>query len=528
MASRPGPDELRVLIATLFPRDAELTAECLDREGIACVPCADDDELFDELECGAGVVVIARERLSPEMLARFRPYLERRPAWSDLPLIVLVPDSKRSGMDATSEIALDLLDPMANVTVIERPAHQRGVVSAVRAALRARRRQYESRALLLRLAETDRRKDAFIAMLGHELRNPLAAIQGASSLLESVPEKSARLTRVSDVIGRQIGNLQRLVDDLLDVARIQAGKITLKRQRIGVLPAVEQVFGLLEPLARAHAHTVELVAPEEEVLVDADPVRLEQMVGNLLHNAIKYTPDGGRIEVRVGCEVGRVRIAVRDTGRGLAPESVHQIFEHFTQVDSSIDRSMGGLGLGLPLVRGLASLHGGAVRAASEGLGKGSEFTITLPLAPAGAVASTGVDTTTSELVTLQRGLRVLLVDDILDVLDVLRLGLEARGCQVDTAHNGAYAVERARGGGYDIAFMDIGLPVMDGLTAARAIRSDTRSARLPLVAMSGYGREEDKHRSAAAGFDRHLVKPVDAAQLLRTAAEILGASARP
>ena len=509
------PEELRVLVATAFARDAELTCECLSRAGIPSAVCPTDDVFFTELDRGAGAVVVAQERLVPAMLGRLRPQLDRQPAWSDLPLVVLVDEAE--GFEGV----LEALDPLGNITMIERPTRQSTLVSAVRTALRARERQYEARTLLARLSENDKRKDAFIAMLGHELRNPLAAIHGAATLLEGVPDKSERLRRVTDVLGRQIGHLQRLVDDLLDVARITAGKIVLKRQRIDARQAARQVMTMLDHLARSRGHRVELVVPDVEVPIDADPVRVEQMIGNLIHNAIKYTPDGGHIRVLVDVEGGDAAIRVIDDGHGLAPEAIERIFDHFTQVDSSLDRTSDGLGLGLPLVRGLASMHGGTVSAKSPGLGLGSEFVITLPLASAPQAPPSDHEAAAGAAATAVRGLRLLLVDDYLDVLDVLRLALETRGCIVETATNGPDAIKRAKTGEYDVAFIDIGLPIMDGFEVARTIRADARLAKLPLVAMSGYGQEEDRRRSAAAGFDRHLVKPVDAAKLVEIATEL-------
>jgi signal transduction histidine kinase/CheY-like chemotaxis protein len=514
MSSAPH-DELRVLVGAAFARDAELAAESLTSAGMSAVVCATDDAFFDALAFGAGAAVVAEERLDASMLARLRPYLDSQPAWSDLPLVVLT--AKMDGFEAL----LERLTPLGNVTALERPVRRAALVGAVRVALRARQRQYEARALLARLADTDRRKDAFIAMLGHELRNPLAAINGAAMLLDAVPDKGERLRRISDVLGRQVGHLQRLLDDLLDVARLTAGKIVLKRQRVDARQSARQVVTMLDHLARERGHRVTLEVADHELVVDADPVRLEQMIANLLHNAIKYTPDGGAIHVAVEQEDAHVRVRVVDNGRGLEPDSLERIFEHFTQVESTLDRAMGGLGLGLPLVRGLANMHGGTVDARSAGLGKGSEFTITLPLADGAEVAAAeGERASTRGLVA--RGLRVLLVDDFYDILDLLRLGLEERGCLVDTASDGRAAVERARTGTYDVAFVDIGLPGMDGLDVARTIRADAAIARLPLVAMSGYGGAEDQRRSAAAGFDRHLVKPVDADKLLSAARELI------
>lgn len=499
--------ELRVVLGTIFARDAELTRACLADAGISCDSAATDDALMALLDEGAGVVVVAAERLTRGLVPRLQAHLAAQPAWSDLPLIVLVSATHRV------DLTLETLHALGNVTTVERPLRRRALESVVRSALRARERQYEARALLEQLSDADKRKDAFIAILGHELRNPLAAIHAAAGLLEMVPQKDARLTRIGDVVGRQVSNLQRLVDDLLDVARVTAGKIVLERQRLDVRTIVRQMATMLEDQAREHRHRVDIVVPPEEVIVDADPVRLEQMLGNLLHNAIKYTPDGGHIRIVVEPAAESVKIRVIDNGRGLPRESLQRVFEPFAQVESSLHRSAGGLGLGLPLVRGLATLHGGTVEAHSEGLGTGSEFAVSLPLAEK---VEQRVDVRRRvQPAGPHEGLRVLLVDDFVDTLDVLRIGLEQLGCEVHTATDGRAAIERATGAPYDVAFLDIGLPEVDGFEVARALRAAPRTKELPLIAMSGYGREEDKRRSLEAGFDAHLVKPVDQRRLL-------------
>jgi signal transduction histidine kinase/ActR/RegA family two-component response regulator len=504
--------ERRVLVCTVFPRDAALTAECLRAAGMSPLSCPTDDALFSALDEGAGAILLAEERLGPQLVGRLRSCLDGQPPWSDLPIIVFV------SADPAFERSLEALEPLGNVTTIERPTRCRAVVSVVRSALRARERQYETRALLDRLSEADRRKDAFIAMLGHELRNPLAAIQGASVLLERMPKKGDRLRRISDVLVRQVKNLQRLVDDSLDLARVTAGKVVLKKERIDLRTAAREISATLEDLAREHGHRLLVDVPADEVPVDADPVRIEQMLGNLLHNAIKYTPDGGTIRLLVETHGGDAVVRVIDNGRGLHPDSLEHIFEPFTQVESTIDRSAGGLGLGLPLVRRLAALHGGSVVAHSEGPGKGVEIVLTLPLVGAFPPRTE----THVPIAAPGRGLRILLVDDFVDTLDLLRLGLQERGCTVTTATDGRMALEKAKGGRHDIAFVDIGLPELDGLEVARALRRDRSTAGLPLIAMSGYGRDEDKRRSVSAGFDAHLVKPVDAEQLVQVARDVL------
>jgi signal transduction histidine kinase/ActR/RegA family two-component response regulator len=512
-ALAPGRAELRVVVSAVFPRDAELTRSCLAADGIACVICESDDSLLATIEEGAAAVILAAERLDGKLVRRLRALLARQPAWSDLPLVVSVSQNE------DADTLLDAVLTLGNVTIIERPVRRRALSSVVRSALRARERQYEARALLGRLSDADKRKDAFLAMLGHELRNPLAAIHGAAALLATIPDKGERVSRVGDIVTRQVGNLQRLVDDLLDVARVTAGKIVLERQRIDLRTIAQHMVTMLDDGAREHRHRVDVDVPPDEVTVDADPVRLEQMIGNLLHNAIKYTPDGGAIRIVVEATAQVATVRVIDNGRGLPTDALQRIFEPFAQLESSLDRRAGGLGLGLPLVRGLTTLHGGTVEAHSAGLGTGCEFVIELPLAAPELV--TVADGAPADHAGERRGLRVLLVDDFVDTLDVLRIGLEELGCVVDTATDGRTAIEHAAQSAFDVAFLDIGLPEVDGFEVARQLRAEPRTASLPLIAMSGYGREEDKRRSIAAGFDAHLVKPVDQGRLLQAFEEI-------
>ncbi|MES1211065.1 MAG: HAMP domain-containing sensor histidine kinase, partial [Acidobacteriota bacterium] len=294
--------------------------------------------------------------------------------WSDLPLIIF---SRGSG---SSESILSSLGPLSNATILERPVRVSTLLSAVKAAQRARRRQYQVRDLLDRQAEADRRKDEFLAMLGHELRNPLAAIRNALYVLNEVGSQSGQAVRQRDVIERQTRHLVRMVDDLLDVSRVTLGKIILKRQPVDLAEVVSRCLVELDLAALARSHGLELQVETEPVTVEGDPVRLEQVICNLVQNAIKYTPRGGTLSLAVRTEEGEGTVRVRDTGVGITPEMLQQIFAPFTQVESSRSRSEGGLGLGLPLVRGLVELHGGRVEAHSDGAGQGSELIVRLPL----------------------------------------------------------------------------------------------------------------------------------------------------
>jgi signal transduction histidine kinase/ActR/RegA family two-component response regulator len=502
--------EQRILVFAPTGRDAVLACQLLSSVDLPSTACADAAELFREIEAGAGAVILGDEALHPEVTAGLLENLARQAPWSDLPLIVFT----RGG--ESSERVIESLVPQGNATILERPVRLSTLVSAVKAALRARRRQYEVRDLLQRQAEADRRKDEFLAMLGHELRNPLAAIRNALFVLEEVGSPSEPAARQREVIMRQTRHLVRMVDDLLDVSRVTRGKILLKRRRIDLNDVAQRCLSELGMAALARSNGLELEIRTAPVAVLGDPVRLEQVLCNLLQNAIKYTPRGGSISVTVEVDGGEARMRVRDTGIGISPQALQTIFEPFAQVESSRQRSEGGLGLGLPLVRSLVELHGGRVEAASAGVGRGSEFTVRLPLAaeearPAGFRKPAPSRARPPEPAA---GLHVLVVEDNRDGRESLRDLLEIWGHRVSLAENGPEGIEKAFSVRPDVALIDIGLPGLDGNEVARSIRSILGGEAISLIAMTGYGQPEDRRRALQAGFDFYLVKPVDPAIL--------------
>ncbi|MDP9120343.1 MAG: ATP-binding protein [Acidobacteriota bacterium] len=508
--------EKRVLVLAPTGRDATLTCQMLGQAGVQATECGDDARLFREIRSGAGTVVLAEEALQATTLHGLLDLLREQEPWSDLPLIIFA----RAG--GTSENALEALAPLNNATILERPVRISTLVSSVQAALRARQRQYEVRGLLRRLAEADRRKDEFLAMLGHELRNPLAAIRNATWALGQAGSRDSAAARQRDLIERQVRHLVRMVDDLLDVSRVTLGKISLHRQIVDLREVAERCLSELAIGALAASRDLRLTLHLEQVIVEADPVRLEQVVCNLLQNAVKYTPRGGSLEIGVGSEGGRAIVRVRDTGVGIPPEMLTRIFEPFTQVESSRQRSEGGLGLGLPLVRSLVQLHGGDVEAKSDGPGTGSEFIIRLPLeeighdsCQEGAVPAAPLNVQPSGL-----PLSVLVVEDNLDGRESLSGLLELWGYRVELAADGPQGVEKALAMVPDVALVDIGLPGYDGNEVARRIRQSFESNRMALIAMTGYGQPEDRLRALESGFDTYLVKPVDPGNLSRLLTE--------
>jgi signal transduction histidine kinase/CheY-like chemotaxis protein len=368
------------------------------------------------------------------------------------------------------------------------------------------------RAARTQAEEASRAKDEFLAMLGHELRNPLAAISSASQVLEPGAAGDASPGRLTAIIARQARHLSRMVDDLLDVSRVSSGKITLSRESVDLQDVAERAVAAFREAGRITRH--ELSVSTASAVVYGDPTRLEQIVWNLLDNALKYTPPGGRVSLTITREAESAALAVRDTGVGLAPDLLPHIFDLFVQAHRSIDRAEGGLGLGLTLVRRLVDLHGGTVLASSDGPGQGSEFIVRLPTltgSPRPAPRPAGVSAP---------GRRILLVEDNADAREALALLLESWGHRVEQAGDGLAGLEGARANPPDVALIDVGLPGMDGYTLAQEIRAEPRCAGVRLIALTGYSRNRDRERGQEAGFDAYLVKPVDPERLRRALSE--------
>jgi CheY-like chemotaxis protein len=362
------------------------------------------------------------------------------------------------------------------------------------------------------LREADRRKDEYLAVLSHELRNPLAPIRSAVFLLERADPASEGARRAREVIARQVGHLARMVDDLLDVSRIARGTIELRRARIDLGEVVRRAAEDHAPLLSAAGIALDLDVPDEPVAVDADSTRIAQVLGNVLQNSEKFTARGGQVTLSLGVVDGHAEVHVRDTGIGIEPALIDRVFEPFVQEERTLARSRGGLGLGLPLVKGLVELHGGSVQARSGGPGAGAEIVIRLPLA-ADAVAASGEEG--SDAVGAG-GRRVLVVDDNVDAAASLCDLVAHFGHSVEAVHDGASAVAVARERHPDVVLCDIGLPGMDGYEVARTIRSEPDLRGVRLVAVSGYAQPEDLARARRAGFDAHVAKPADPAAIAR------------
>jgi len=506
MSKQNAPDLLyseRVVVLAPTGRDSDVTSRLLAGAGIHSVLGQDFRHTEDLIRVGAGALIVTDATLADPAFKGLLRALHSQPSWSDLPVLALCRHAHQAS--AIREAGL------RNVTVLDRPTSTRAMVSAVQTALRGRRWQYQIRDQMdslqqaeaaLRLADV--RKDEFLATLAHELRNPLAPIRTGLQLLLRVAGDPVQLRSLTQMMERQMVHLLRLVDDLLEVSRISTGKLSVRRERLDLRRVVETALESCAPLLTSRGHRLDVTLPDEGLYVHGDHTRLAQSLGNLVNNAVKYTTDGGRISVKLSSAGEVAVLTVTDDGIGLPPDMLERVFDMFAQVNQSLDRSQGGLGIGLALVRSLVSLHGGAVSVQSPGPGEGSTFTITLPLvhdsAPVAgaALASPGLFTPR----------RILVVDDNQDAAESMAMLLSMTGHEARVELGGQAALNTAVSFLPQAIFCDLGMPGMSGYEFAKRLRQDRRGAKTLLVALSGWGADEDKEHSRAAGFDAHLTKP--------------------
>ncbi len=403
-----------------------------------------------------------------------------------------------------------------------------GVVLVFRDVTEEREATNQLRRLASELSEADVRKNEFLAMLAHEIRNPLGAIRNSAAVLRLAGHDPQALAAAYGAIHRQMEHLVRLVDDLLDVSRISHGKLELRRSAMDLRPALEQAIEACRPTCERNEQAFEIEIPDTPLYVNGDATRITQAIGNLLSNAAKFTPRGGRIQVAAGLENAHVFVRIRDNGIGIAAADLPRLFDMFSQIDTSLERSKGGLGIGLNLVKQLAEMHGGSAEAHSAGVGRGSEFVVRFPvLAEAEAnlelLASPGARSP-GEAAALAlptgSGRRILVVDDNVDSADSLAMLLRFHGHDAQVVHDGMDAVEVALHTLPEVVLLDIGLPRLNGYEVARRIRLSPQGRQMRLVAITGWGQAEDRELSRAAGFDEHFVKPVDYERLLALLAQ--------
>jgi signal transduction histidine kinase/ActR/RegA family two-component response regulator len=444
--------------------------------------------------------------------------------------LIAAPVSRGAGLSVLAALACwaaaVTLAPLRAQTPVSRDVegYEREIAERLRTEEALRTSEAEAR----KWAEADARKNEFLAMLGHELRNPLAPIRNAVKIMRQTGSDDPDLCWARDVVDHQVRQLAQLVDDLLEISRVTSGKVRLQKEPVDVATIVAFAVETSRPTIEAHNHRLSIALPAEPIFVEADSLRMAQVLSNLLNNAAKYTKPGGQVRLAATAEGSEVVFRVRDSGIGIPPEMLSNIFDLFAQVDHSLDHSQGGLGLGLTLVKSLVEMHGGSVQAHSEGLSRGSEFMVRLPilledhvrLEP--AVASS-VPTPARAAKMSVGSRRVLVVDDNVTSAQSLALVLKLEGHDVQVAYDGSVVLDAVRTFRPDVVLMDIGLPGMDGYEVARRLRQepDLAAGIALLVAVTGYAEDAARHRSREAGFDHHLVKPIDPDGLLALLASL-------
>ncbi|HZZ95069.1 MAG TPA: ATP-binding protein [Usitatibacter sp.] len=499
---------MKVVVVSPNPADSSLAVGFLEAQGLGTIACPSLTQLGPMVSTGIACVVVVEEALVEPEMHVFHEALHAQPAWSDLPLILIA--ARESSLSVLVE---GVFPRSGNVTLLQRPLHPVTLVSAVNVALRSRQRQLEVRDLLTQREDAVKRRDEFLAMLAHELRNPLAPIRNAAYILGTLGNTDPVFMKCRSMIEKQARHVARLVDDLLDVSRLELGKVELRRQRMDLNDALSSAAEACAPMTALHRHVVRVRRADAALMVHADPVRLEQVIGNLIVNAAKFTPDGGAIDLSAFADNDREAVVcVADNGVGIRPEMLESVFDLFVQGAVTKARTEGGLGIGLTLVKHLMDLHGGSVRAFSDGPGRGARFEARLPLdreMPCGleAIAPGAANA---------HPRRVLIVEDGNDSRDSLGMLLEAWDHEVFYASSGPEAVRHAREKQPDVAVIDIGLPGFDGYQVARQIRLDGSewAHRIRLIALTGYGQPADRARALDSGFDVHVLKPVDPSQL--------------
>jgi two-component system, sensor histidine kinase len=513
--SRATTEERRVLLLPATRRDAAVMQALLAREQLAYVVCGDAAELAGYLREKAGVILLTDNVFLDPGIEQVMAALQEQPPWSDIPSILLC----RTGHQ--SEIADKVTRSLRNVTILDRPTPTRTLISTLKVALRARERQYQMRTQFMSLQSSElalkrasdelqdasRRKDEFLAMLAHELRNPLAPLRNASEILQRQVLDS-QSQKVLALMTRQVTQLTRLVDDLLDVSRITEGRIELRRAPVDISSILSQACESVEPLLRQKNHKLSIRESPGKLYVHGDHARLVQSVANVLINAAKYTDRNGVIDLSARRDGANVVIAVTDNGIGISPDLLPRLFDLFVQGERSLDRSEGGLGIGLSVVKRLVDMHGGRITASSAGSQRGSTFEIVLPLIDSAAPE------VTPAVAPSRANKRILVVDDNQDAADTLAKVLDLDGHSIEVVYTAHDALARATATRPEVILLDVGLPDMSGYEVATRLRPILKTAQM--IALTGYGQSEDVRKAGTAGFDAHVIKPVDFEHLAR------------
>jgi signal transduction histidine kinase/ActR/RegA family two-component response regulator len=521
-----------VLVFAPVGRDAALTRDFLDRAAIPNLVCASMAQLCDILEAdGGGALLLTEEALDDPGFSHLTTLLDGQPSWSDVPVLVFAGSSGAEVILHT----IRSIESLRNVTLFERPVRLAAVLSAIRAALRARARQYEVRDLLAELREArvaaeaaNRLKDEFLATLSHELRTPLNAIIGWTSMLTRGQVEPSRMPRVFEALDRNAQSQAQLIADVLDVSRIVTGKLQLQLTTVDMCDLVAQATDSVRAAASGKAIHVSVQAETPNCFVRGDAGRLQQIVWNLLSNGIKFTPTGGSICITVTRDDRNATVSVADTGAGISPEFLPHVFDRFRQADQTSTRVHGGLGLGLSIVKHLVELHGGTIAASSGGQGKGACFTVRLPAAER-ALADVSSSATSSPPAEVSlRGRTILVVDDDASTRDVVSAALERSGADVCVAASAAEGWNALHDRTPDVLVADLAMPEEDGLSFIRRVRNDSNvGERVPAIALSAFADARSEESARAAGFSAFLAKPARPETLLRLIDQLLNGSHR-
>ena len=516
--------EERVLVLMPTGRDADLVCARLDQAGISAQACDDIMEMAGLVVSGAGAVLLAEEALREGAIEYLVDVLNQQPIWSDLPILLFAASTQ------TAEVILQAVGTRINATIVERPIRITMLISAVRGALRARRRQYQARDLLAQLEQADRQKDLFLATLSHELRTPLNSMLGWIQLLRGGKLGETDTAHAISVIERNAQAQADLIADILSVSRVIAGKFTLNTQPVELESVVNGAVDTVRPSIEAKGIHLEILVDPNLTPVTGDPDRLQQVIWNLLSNAIKFTPAEGKVVVRLERANSVVVITVSDTGQGIKAEFLPYVFERFRQADSTYTRQFGGLGLGLAIVRHLVELHGGTVRAESPGEGLGASFIVTLPISSnrraAGSVENqpAAQDDEAETLPQTLNNLRVLIVENDTDSREMLVQVLTQFGVNATAVSSVAEALEAIDQTRPDVLVSDIGMPGEDGYDLIRKLRAlpAERGGKIPAIALTGYVSSKDRAKSLRTGYQEHIAKPVEPDKLIAIIAGVV------
>jgi signal transduction histidine kinase/CheY-like chemotaxis protein len=508
--------ETRVLVLMPTGRDAELVCATLAKAGIDAEACTDARHLEEAVFEGAGAVLVAEEALQNGVLERLAEAIDRQPVWSDLPVVLF------AGSGVNAETLLATVGSRLNATIVERPIRIAMLVSSVRGALRARMKQYQTRDLLNQLEEADRQKDLFLATLSHELRTPLNSVLGWIRLLKQESDSPIDKKHALEVIERNARAQSEMISDILFVSRVITGKLTLKTETVDLIPVIEATIDVVRPSIEAKDIELNASYASDKIQIKGDTDRLQQVLWNLLSNAIKFTPQGGNINIYVTSEAGNVKIEVCDSGQGIKPEFLPFVFERFRQSDNSYTREVGGLGLGLAIVRHLVELHGGTVSVSSEGEDCGAAFAVRLPLAQSADLPADVEEIETDAALSPAdekhlEGIHLLIVEDDEDSREMLRIMFKQYDMRITAVASAAEGFAAVKQNQPDILISDVGLPGEDGYSLIRKVRAlaPAKAAQIPAIALTGYASLQDRERALEAGYQEHLAKPVDIDELL-------------